>query len=61
MQYGITNENETAELLDMVESRNLTIHTYNVNLADEVAHKIPEHYDVIHAIITRTVPDTIKA
>lgn len=42
--------------MDMIESRNLTIHTYNVRLADEVADVIPHYYKLIHDIIQRTLP-----
>lgn len=59
LQYGITNVDETEQLLRMVESRNLTTHVYNEDLADDVAAKIPKHYQLIHVLITRTKPDNV--
>ena len=44
----------------MIKSRNLTTHTYDVDLANEMSEKVAEYYQVMHAIIVRTSPDTIK-
>lgn len=59
-QYGITNADEGQLLFNMIKSRNLTTHTYDVDLANEMSEKVAEYYQVMHAIIVRTSPDTIK-
>jgi nucleotidyltransferase substrate binding protein (TIGR01987 family) len=59
-QYGITNADEGQLLFNMIKSRNLTTHTYDVDLANEMSEKVAEYYQVMHAIIVRTSLDTIK-
>jgi len=59
-QYGITHTDKEQSLFGMIKSRNLTTHTYNVDLANEMADKVPEYYEIMNAIISRTSPDTIK-
>ncbi|HSC25026.1 MAG TPA: HI0074 family nucleotidyltransferase substrate-binding subunit [Candidatus Babeliales bacterium] len=59
-QYGITNVDKEQLLFNMIKSRNLTTHTYDVDLANEMSEKVSEYYQVMHAIIMQTSPDTIK-
>ena len=59
-QYGITNADEEKMLLSMIKGRNLTTHTYNEDLANEMSEKVAEYYQVMHAVIIRTSPDTIQ-
>jgi nucleotidyltransferase substrate binding protein (TIGR01987 family) len=59
-QYGLSDAQETQLLFNMIKSRNLTTHTYNVDLANEMAEKVAEYYRVMHAIMLRTSPDMIK-
>jgi nucleotidyltransferase substrate binding protein (TIGR01987 family) len=59
-QYGFSSEQETQLLFGMIKSRNLAVHTYNVDLDNEMAEKVSEYYQVMHTIILRTSPDTIK-
>ncbi|HEX4069419.1 MAG TPA: HI0074 family nucleotidyltransferase substrate-binding subunit [Candidatus Babeliales bacterium] len=59
-QYSISNADETQLLFNMIKSRNLTTHTYDVNLANEMADKIVEYYEMMHVFVARTSPDTIK-
>ncbi|WP_198509056.1 nucleotidyltransferase substrate binding protein [Bacillus sp. FJAT-44742] len=40
-EVGLLDEEETILALHMVNDRNLTTHTYNVELADELFQKIP--------------------
>jgi nucleotidyltransferase substrate binding protein (TIGR01987 family) len=60
LSLGLTNAEETQQLVDLIEDRNLTTHVYNINLANDVAGDIPEHYDVIHGVIIKLSPDSIK-
>ena len=56
---SITNEQETKQLLQLIESRNLTTHVYDVELADEVALQISHYFNLIHTIIMRINPESI--
>jgi nucleotidyltransferase substrate binding protein (TIGR01987 family) len=59
-QYEISNEDEGQLLFNMIKSRNLTTHTYDVDLANEMSEKVADYYQVMQAIIVRISPDTIK-
>lgn len=59
-QYEIAKANEEKLLLGMIKGRNLTTHTYDVELATEMAEKVSEYYQVMRAIIVRTSPNTIQ-
>jgi nucleotidyltransferase substrate binding protein (TIGR01987 family) len=55
-QYGLVSTQEGDGLRQMVESRNQTAHVYDVDLANDIAAKIHEHYQLIHTLVTRLVP-----
>ncbi|HSC25562.1 MAG TPA: nucleotidyltransferase substrate binding protein [Candidatus Babeliales bacterium] len=57
---GITTLEETNELINLIESRNLTTHTYNIDLANDVAEDIPKHYNLIHKIIQKLSPSSVN-
>ena len=57
---GITNAEETDQLNDLIGSRNLTTHVYDINLANEVALVISQYYDLIHTIVMRITPNSIQ-
>lgn len=50
-RIGLISENQTTQALGMVDDRNLTSHTYNEELADEIAASIPKHYELMNNII----------
>lgn len=56
---GLTNAEETRELIDLVEDRNLTAHVYDIDLANKVAADIQKHHDVIALIIKKVSLDTV--
>ena len=56
---NLTDIDETKQLLELIESRNLTSHTYDADLANEVAIKITHYFNVIHTIIMRVDPKNI--
>ena len=58
LTLGITNEDETRQLVALIESRNLTAHVYDIDLANEVAEKISHYFNVIHEIIVRLTPES---
>ena len=60
LSLGITDMQETQELIELIESRNLTTHTYNIDVANDIAIIIPTHFDLIHAIILKLPPSSIK-
>jgi nucleotidyltransferase substrate binding protein (TIGR01987 family) len=44
---------EEIELRLLIENRNLTSHTYNIDLAEAVAQLVPKHYKIMQAIAIR--------
>jgi hypothetical protein len=41
------NEQETETAIRMTDDRNLTNHTYDEDLADEIFNKLPEYYALL--------------
>ncbi|HLC06556.1 MAG TPA: HI0074 family nucleotidyltransferase substrate-binding subunit [Candidatus Babeliales bacterium] len=60
LSLGLTNREETVQLVDLIEDRNLTTHVYDIDLANKVAADIQKHHDVIQAIIMKASPNTLK-
>jgi len=46
-QVDLLSENEISQALEMVDDRNLSVHTYNENFADEMSDKIPGYYNIM--------------
>lgn len=49
----LITQQEFNELLEAIADRNLTSHIYNLDLAEEIAARAPNHYAVMMAIINR--------
>jgi len=60
LSLGLVSREETKELTDLIEDRNLTTHVYDVDLANQVAHDIQKHPDAMSAVIMKVSLDTIK-
>lgn len=60
LSLGLATENETEELIDLIEDRNLTTHVYDEELANRVANEIQKHHDAIAAIIKKVSLDKIE-
>jgi len=43
LQVGLFDEAHTRQVLAMVDDRNLTVHTYNEQLAEEIDSRLPGH------------------
>jgi nucleotidyltransferase substrate binding protein (TIGR01987 family) len=43
LQVGLLDDEETRRALVMTDDRNLTVHTYNETLADEIASRLGQH------------------
>jgi nucleotidyltransferase substrate binding protein (TIGR01987 family) len=52
-EIGIFSEDETVLGLKMVDDRNLTVHTYNEELAIEIFKKLPKYYELLHKLMDR--------
>ncbi|HLT55717.1 MAG TPA: HI0074 family nucleotidyltransferase substrate-binding subunit [Bacillota bacterium] len=50
---GILSEEETILGLHMVDHRNLTVHTYHEELAEEIFSYLPKYYDLLTNFIAR--------
>jgi nucleotidyltransferase substrate binding protein (TIGR01987 family) len=48
-ELNLLNENQSRQALVMTDDRNLTSHTYNQSLADEIMSRIHDHAHVLHA------------
>lgn len=48
-QVGLLDEGRTRQALDMVDDRNLTTHTYNEALAEEIYSRLAGYADLIGA------------
>ena len=57
LEYDIVNEQEAEQLQKMITTRNQTAHVYDVDLANDIAIKIHAHYQLIHTLVTRIVPN----
>ena len=55
-RIGILTEQETKIAMDLLESRNLTSHTYNEDTAEEVFEDIPKYYEFMEMILEKTKP-----
>jgi nucleotidyltransferase substrate binding protein (TIGR01987 family) len=51
--HNIISVDEFVKLMNAVSDRNLTCHTYNEELAIEIANRVPEHYTLIHNLTHR--------
>jgi len=50
---AIVTKSESDILIECVKDRNLTSHTYNEELAEEIVEKIPDYYDLMKKIVNR--------
>lgn len=60
LSLGIIHKQEAADLVDLLEDRNLTTHVYDVELANQVAADIQKHQDVIGTIIKKVSLDSLE-
>lgn len=51
IKQNLVPENKGALLLEIVEARNNTSHTYNEEVAHEIAQKIPVYYALLKSIV----------
>ena len=49
----LLSEDEGSACMKMVEARNKTSHTYHEIMAEEIAHEIPEFYELMQTIVDR--------
>lgn len=52
-RVGLLNEEETREALRMADDRNLTVHTYNEELAKEIASRLHGHAALLRTWLDR--------
>lgn len=52
-QSGIADDTETIQALDMVDDRNLTVHTYDESTANEVFQRIRLYAPLMRTILAR--------
>jgi nucleotidyltransferase substrate binding protein (TIGR01987 family) len=52
-ETGLLSDEETTTILDMIDSRNLTSHAYNKDLAEQISEEIPGYYEVMKMVVGR--------
>jgi len=65
LQIGLFDEEETRRALAMADDRNLTVHTYDETLAEEIASRLSQHAALLRSWLERmaarfTGPSTEK-
>lgn len=58
-QQGLATEDETRILLNMIDDRNLTVHTYNEDLAEQVSLRIAVYYGAMQALLAK-IPTSLQ-
>lgn len=53
LRIGIINENEFNQLIQMIDDRNLTCHTYGQELAKEICERIKNYVIILRTILQR--------
>lgn len=53
---GILNDQEGEGALEMIKDRNKTSHIYKEEIAELLAQKIPQHYELMISVAKRLVP-----
>lgn len=53
LQQGLTTEDETRTLLNMIDDRNLTVHTYNEDLAEQVSLRVIAYQKCMQNLIAK--------
>lgn len=52
-EVGLFNDEETIVALEMVDDRNLTVHTYNEELAEEIYNKLNKYNVLMNSLVER--------
>lgn len=57
---GFINDEQTTLGLEMIDDRNLTVHTYNESLAEDIYRQLPAYADFLGAWLT-AMADRLKS
>lgn len=49
-KVGLLSEEEAVEILEMVDDRNLTAHTYQEEVAEEIYHRIKDYWELMDEV-----------
>ena len=52
-RVGLISEEETVKILEMVDDRNLTSHTYHEEVAEDIYRRIKEYWILMHRVFRR--------
>lgn len=50
---GLLSEEETVKILEMVDDRNLTSHTYREEVAEEIYRRVKDYWDLMDRVCRR--------
>ena len=59
LKQKISSVDETNILLAMIDSRNLSTHGYDTDIAEEVSTAIPQYYSTLSTLLSGIAPDTL--
>lgn len=61
LRVALLDEQKTRDALVMVRDRNLTVHTYDERLANEIAARIPGHTHVLRAWVAAMTARSVES
>jgi len=61
LKSGYVTEESTEELLEMIDDRNLTVHTYIEEVAEKIYKKIPAYLKLMKKLMKKLGSDTKSA
>lgn len=60
LSLNITSKSETDGLVDLIKDRRLTVHVYDIDIANQAADRIQKHHDVIKNVIEKVSLESLK-
>jgi nucleotidyltransferase substrate binding protein (TIGR01987 family) len=60
LKQKMSSVDETNTLLAMIDSRNMSTHVYDTDIAQEVSAAIPHYHTVLNSVLPRIAPDTVE-
>jgi hypothetical protein len=60
LRVNLINQQELEICFDIVDARNITSHTYNEHLAEEIFQELPQYHKLMQAIFERMILITSK-
>lgn len=59
-EAGIVSDDELLALFEVVDARNLAVHSYNLDLAQDLSDKMPGYAELLQKVVARISPAKIS-